>query len=216
MTTDEIFQELFQTINDIFNTYKYLSIKKSEYLQQIKKEIEQVDFKTLGEYKKYIEDIANKYLKERVRCELSNPSIYLKTINGYINQFFYKTDDYQKIIDQFEELWLFFKDNNFTISENDIVKIIKSNRLISQIINDILENDFNNIDEEAYDKILRNSLLISFIENYEKIIESETHIKIATDKVDDIILDVIQNNIYNNYLINHIFYKINIYKEYKI
>jgi len=201
-SNEEIFSYLLPLVNQIYKSYKFLSIGEIDYYNIVKNEIEKSkkEFKGKMLYEDYIKNNITKYLDSLVKDKLNNPDKAYDIIGMYISYRFFKNITYQNAIKNISKLNNFLAKYQYSPNIELLIELINNNILINNMIKIIVNKDYEKIIEGNIDELDYNNLLIMLIEIYCKLNNIEIKDILDNDEELENKDDLIHSNSYKQYL----------------
>lgn len=168
MNPEEIYNLLIQTINRIYQSFKYSGITQKDYYELVKKIIVDSKKTYTGSvpYTKFIEGRLKTILSELVRKSINNPSTSFRIIDNYINQRVNKVLTYRDSMENLKKIDAFLKNYNFIPDPDLLIQLINESEIFNQMIELIIKQHYSEIISGNTEKIFDNDLLIATIETY--------------------------------------------------
>ena len=171
----ELLELLLPTVNKLYNNFKYLEIKETEFYNLVLKEItiSKEFYKDDMPYIDYLTNKLNITLISITKKYLKDNEKAINIINNYINKHYKENITYNESIKILNMLNNFLETYNYTPEFDVLIKLIKENSFISEIIKLIIKKYKNKIPINKFD-----DTILSIIEAYCII----NNIELNTDK----------------------------------
>lgn len=194
LSNEEIFKILLPTINNIYDSFNYLEIERSEFYDIVLKEIikSKTNYNQKQEYVDYLKNNVCITINKRMQKKLTNSKQSVNIINNYINTQFDKFVTVEDCMKNLQKLNLFFQTHNYTPDPYVLFTIIKENSNFNKMIELIINKYKNQILLNKLENIINNNLIISIIESYCTL--NDIEIK-QIDKSEDYDYDEFNDNI---------------------
>ncbi len=167
MDSKQLYDMLLPIINEIYESFKYISINEEEYNNLVLKIID--DSKSNYDGNETYIDFINKKIRfklsEITNNLMSNPETSFNILNNYINQNFSNVTSFNIALDYFKKLSSFLEPYNFIPNVDLLVKLINNNSKLNIIVRYLFEKYNFSI---KYDNlnIYSDNLLSSLIDTY--------------------------------------------------
>lgn len=166
------YRKLLPNIRKIYSKYSYLGLDLDDYNSQIfaifqrkKKELSNQDLNQ-EEFRCLFEKGIDNFFNTIVAVSLNDEEKGLTVINNYINTKLANAKDYLTAINEIKKLSSFFSKNNYFISPDLCMELIKKNEKIKAILKKIVDKDIDVIKQGRIDDLFSDITLVSFIEGF--------------------------------------------------
>ena len=168
LSSEEIYELLLSTINNIYKSYSYVDISHQDYYELVLDEIANSKNIYTGStsYSDFIKTKIKTSLSEHIKKLIHDSSTSFKIINDYINQEFSEISTYKDSIKYFEKLDNFFKTYDYLPNLDLLIKLINKNNVFINMIESIFKHYNLQIISGNCEKIFNNTSLILAIDVY--------------------------------------------------
>lgn len=168
LSSEEIYELLLPTINNIYQSYSYVSISHQDYYELVLEEITNSKKIYIGStsYSSFMKTKIKASLSEHIKRLIHDSSTSFKIINDYINQEFSKISTYKDAIKYFKKLDKFFKTYDYLPNFDLLIELINQNNVFINMIESIFKRYNLQIISGNYEKIFDNTSLILAIDVY--------------------------------------------------
>ena len=168
MDSKEIYDFLLPTINNIYQSSRYIGISEQDYYDLVIKEISNSKKTYNGntQYSDFIKKKIRTSLSEQIRTLIYDSSTSFKIINDYINQKFSQISTFEDAIKYFKKLDSFFEIYNFIPNPDLLIELINKNKIFIDMAESIFKKYNLQIISGNAEKIFDNPFLIFTLETY--------------------------------------------------
>ena len=168
MDSKEIYNFLLPTIDNIYQSFRYIGISEQDYYNLVLREItnSKITYKGNIQYSDFIKKKIITTLSEQTKTLIYDSSTSFKIINDYINQKFSQVSNFEDAIKYFKKLDSFFEVYNFIPNPDLLIELINKNKIFNNMAQSIFEQYNMQIISGNSEKIFDNTILILTIETY--------------------------------------------------
>lgn len=165
---NKLYNKLTTSILAMYRTYNYLGFTKEEFINLSKQYLIETYNKNQNQKTdiEYYQKNLKRYFYIYTKLKLEDQSTSNKIIENYINEKLnYKTTD-EECIKEIIKLSNFLQKFDFFPTPDLCVDIIKSNKKINNILNQIIKDNLNIIINRGIEQLSTHEIFIEFVENY--------------------------------------------------
>ncbi len=165
---EDIFKIILPIVDDIYKKIYYIEIPKDEFYNLVLDEISTSKETYTGDisYEEYIKNKINLSLSEQPKKYFTEKEKSYIAINNYINNSLNLGITEDDTIKKLKKLEKFCLKNNYTLSPDITLEIIKNNQKLVEMIEMIIGKNKKEIKNTLLDKMPNDSILVSIIETY--------------------------------------------------
>lgn len=165
---EDIFKIILPIVDDIYKKIYYIEIPKDEFYNLVLDEISTSKEPYTGDisYEEYIKNKINLSLSEQSKKYFTEKEKSYIAINNYINNSLNLGITEDDTIKELKKLEKFCLKNNYTLSPDITLEIIKNNQKLVEMIEMIIGKNKKEIKNTLLDKMPNDSILVSIIESY--------------------------------------------------
>ncbi len=137
LDSNQIYTLLFPLISQIYKSYKFLNLSKTEFSQLVLQEIEYSKITSINHnhYKEYLKKRIKMCLSEIAKQRINNPTTVFNLLDNYINQNFVPlNNNYQNAQKNFKMLSAFLASYDYIPNSDLIINLINNNNYFKQTI----------------------------------------------------------------------------------
>lgn len=165
---NNLYNELLPTFNKIHERYTFLNLEDNEFKSLVLDELTNsiVNYDKNEKFDIYIKRAVEKRINEKINELLTNESYAFDTINRYIELNFKQSRQYEKALNNLQQLSYFLSKYDCDPNVDLLVELITKNKVLSQNISIIVKHDINDIKKADIKSNYDENLICTIIESY--------------------------------------------------
>ena len=165
---NSLYEKLYPSIKRLIKNYEFLDLSEEKFEKLIKEFLSQIQSKqsdTKINETEYINKLKS-YLEIYTKITINEPESTTKIINNYINQKLRYSNNSEENIKQLKKLSNFLKRNDFIPTPDTCIELIKTNKILSLILENIISKNKKLITKRGTDTLELDEIATSFINIY--------------------------------------------------
>ena len=165
---NSLYEKLLPSINRLIKNYEFLDLSQEKFENLIKEFLSQIHSKQNDkkiDESEYINKLKS-YLAIYTKITINEPENTTKILNNYINQKLSFSNSVEGNIKQIKKLSNFLRRNDFIPTPDTCIELIKTNKILSKILENIVLKNQKLITKSGTDALELDEIATSFINIY--------------------------------------------------